>query len=503
MHQDFSGQNLRGHSFKGQHLAGANFSYADIQGADFTGANLRDAKFIGAKAGLQHQWGSILLIASQLMTEILNFFSEYTSYLASFNFYNSNSENFFAASICLILLSVFWVITIQKGIILGLGSFAFAAIIAFASAKVLAKTKAGARAVTGGLAFAFAFATVGALVFNLARAGIFGFIILLFGSYIGWRVFKADEKDALIDLFSISFTAKGGTSFRDADLTDADFTKATLKSTDLRNAILTRTCFRQAEMLYCIYSEESYLQNTEICRLLVTGQGQAKNFDRQNLRGVNLKGANLIDTSFIGADLDKANLQDADLSRAKLVQTQLDGTDFTGATLTGAFIEDWGITSDTKFERVKCEYVYMPERKPDNRQEEFADGEFADFIKPIFDILDLYHNQGVDSRAIAISFKQLAENHPDAELEIVAMEKRGQDKFLLRAKITNPADKSELSAEYFTIYNQLKALPKQEVQALMAKKDSRVFDLHKMIVTALQHPSFYSKVEQIGSMNNK
>ncbi|MFN6564282.1 MAG: hypothetical protein RMY28_031440 [Nostoc sp. ChiSLP01] len=44
--------------------------------------------------------------------------------------------------------------------------------------------------------------------------------------------------------------------------------------------------------------------------------------------------------------------------------------------------------------------------------------------------------------AIAISFKQLAENHPDAELEIVAMEKQGQDKFLLDAKTAMAADKS-------------------------------------------------------------
>ncbi len=59
--------------------------------------------------------------------------------------------------------------------------------------------------------------------------------------------------------------------------------------------------------------------------------------------------------------------------------------------------------------------------------------------------------------AHAISFKQLAENHPDAELEIVAMEKRGQDKFLLRAKTAATADKSELSAEYFDTYNALRA----------------------------------------------
>ncbi|WP_230968590.1 pentapeptide repeat-containing protein, partial [Nostoc sp. WHI] len=101
-----------------------------------------------------------------------------------------------------------------------------------------------------------------------------------------------------------------------------------------------------------------------------------KNFDREDLRGVNFQGANLVDISFIGANLSKANFQEADLSRAKLVQTQLDHTDFTGATLTGAFIQDWGITTDTKFDGVRCEYVYMrlptaynpnPLRKPDNR----------------------------------------------------------------------------------------------------------------------------------------
>ena len=51
-----------------------------------------------------------------------------------------------------------------------------------------------------------------------------------------------------------------------------------------------------------------------------------------------------------------------------------------------------------------------PYRKPDNWQENFEGNDFADFIKPLFDTLDLYHNQGVDPRAIAISWKKLAEN---------------------------------------------------------------------------------------------
>ncbi|MBW4458182.1 MAG: hypothetical protein KME55_39335 [Nostoc indistinguendum CM1-VF10] len=59
-------------------------------------------------------------------------------------------------------------------------------------------------------------------------------------------------------------------------------------------------------------------------------------------------------------------------------------------------------------------------------------------------------------------------------MRIVGMEVRGQNKFLLRAKTAVEADKSELSAEYFEIYNQLKALAQQDLQALISEKDSRI-----------------------------
>ena len=117
---------------------------------------------------------------------------------------------------------------------------------------------------------------------------------------------------------------------------------------------------------------------------------------------------------FIGASLNQSNLRGADFSRAVLKQTQLDGADLSGAILTGAYIEDWGITSTTNLKNVQCEYIYMrvptkenpnPLRKPDNLRETFADGEFADFIQPFFDTLDLYHNQDVDPRAISIALK--------------------------------------------------------------------------------------------------
>ncbi|MGK7894265.1 MAG: hypothetical protein AB4372_11730, partial [Xenococcus sp. (in: cyanobacteria)] len=131
-------------------------------------------------------------------------------------------------------------------------------------------------------------------------------------------------------------------------------------------------------------------------------------------------------------------------------------------------------------DRVRCDYIYLrlptqedpdPHRKPDDRNEIFADGDFEDFIKPIFDTLDLYHNQNVDHRAIALAWKKLAQNNSEAQLEIVAMEKRGTDKFLLRAKTAPEADKSQLNAEYFQEYYQLKAISEADKKLAVLQRD--------------------------------
>jgi uncharacterized protein YjbI with pentapeptide repeats len=341
---------------------------------------------------------------------------------------------------------------------------------------------------------------------------IIGCSFAWFGVILGWittnLAFSKNDKYALILNVAISLAAIGGTSFRGANLSEANFHEAILKctdfrSTDKRRTNLTRTSWLKTKELDFALVGDSYLQYPQVRQLVVERYGkEVQKLDGLNLDGINLQKANLIDASFIGTSLNYANLQDTDLSNAKLKQAQLDGADFTGATLTGAYIEDWNITGETDFDGVRCEYVYMhlptqedpdPWRKPDNRNEVFADDEFGDFIKPLVDTLDLYHTQGVDPRAIAIAFKQLAENNPDAEVRIVGMEVKGEDKFLLRAKAVKNIDKSKLSAEYFTIYNELKALAEQEIQALMLEKNDRIQSLQNMITTALQKPEFYTE----------
>lgn len=76
---------------------------------------------------------------------------------------------------------------------------------------------------------------------------------------ISWRMLKGDPKQALIRNIVIAFAAIKGTSFRNANLTDANFTGATLKSTDFRKANLTCTCFHQTKKLNWTRPGTTYL----------------------------------------------------------------------------------------------------------------------------------------------------------------------------------------------------------------------------------------------------
>ncbi|MGI8501322.1 MAG: pentapeptide repeat-containing protein, partial [Hassallia sp.] len=212
------------------------------------------------------------------------------------------------------------------------------------------------------------------------------------GVYVGWQAINGNDKYAFVVNAAVAATSfwMKGTSFRGANLTDANFSEAKVKGVDFTDANLARTSWFHTKELELACVGESYLKSPQIRQLVITGLGQGKNFDDLSLRSINLSGANLADASFIGTDLSQANLQDANLSGAKLVKTQLEQTDFTGTCLTGACIQGWNITSSTKLDGVECDYIYTqlvtpdnpnPLRQPEDYSEIFTPGEFADFLQ--------------------------------------------------------------------------------------------------------------------------
>jgi len=575
MASDFSNQKLQGRSFKGQALSNADFRGADVRGVDFSNAVLLGANLAHIKTGLNPSWSLCLRIGLVVLAALSSFVAAYagTFFGSLLPRIKSPLGLVFVSIFTLSLFTLFIFITIRRGLGIALSAFAIVSIIALAIlaafpgvddtrgvaivlsmaiaihiAGVVAGAIAGAVAqilpgqwvwvIMGLVALAAALMGVKSGTEELTQYGEFvavmaGAVPILIVSiglslYVSYQAIRGNPKYALICKIAISTCNYGGTSFRGANLTYADFTQANLKHADFRDAILTRTRWFQANHLAQAQTSGTCLEDPKIRQLVVTLNGQDQNFDQMDLRGLNLQGANLADASLIGAKLSEAILQDVDLARAKLVQTQLYGANLTGACLTGACIQDWAISTDTHLEQVRCEHVYMrlptqedpdPWRKPDNRHETFREGDFTDFIAPIIKTLDLYRQQNVDPRQIASTFKsldfyhyggidpaaaaialkQLAEEYPEAGLEVVVLEGRGEEKIRLQAVVMGEADSSQLNAKYFEKYRQISSLPYRDIQALLAgasEKDERIRSLERLLENALQQPKFYVETYQ-------
>ena len=575
---NYSNQKLQGYSFKNQNLSKVDFRDSNIGGTDFSNAYLVGANLSRTKTGLKPAWKLCLIIGLVLLTLVTGFIAAYSGSGIGTVLYRGWVESLFTFAItCLFtsgLLVCFTVITIKQGLGSAISALAIVMVIALTllaalpgSLKTIARyivfmgIIVGANissVVTGAIANAFTqtmldkqfwlivqlLILLGAIAGSIAGiigetkpeailAGNFStviitLIVISLSWYAGNESVKGNPKYALIHRIAVAASNWGSTSFRGANLTDADFTGANLKDADFRGANLTETRWFGTKHLAQACISNTYLEDPMIRQLVVTLNGQDQNFDHMDLRGLNLQGANLSDASLIGTKLSETNLQDVNLTRAKLMQAQLYGANLSGACLTGAVIQDWSISIDTNFEGVTCDYVYMqlptktdpdPCRKPDNRNEIFQDGDFADFIAPIiktlslyqaqnvdlrvvakqFKTLDLFHYEGLDPTAAAIALKQLTEKHPEAELELIALEGRGNEKIRLQAKVTGDTNRSELNAEYFAKYQQIKSLPYSDMQSLLTgieEKDERIRGLEKLLENAISQPKFYVETYQ-------
>jgi hypothetical protein len=278
MCEDFSYQNLQGRSFSGLDLTGANFSHADIRGVKFNNTILRGANFSCAKTGLPRRWRIVLVDSLCFLTGISGVFSGLAGYLVTLVLDRTKPDNFNAGVISSIMLVALFMIIIRYG--LGVVSLAFVIAIAiavdialgfnFAIAIILASALGTTSAAVGAacvavaiviasiitstvltrLVVTVALASAVSVAIILTRTSLIAKVVAiavsvaftLLGVYVGRRSLVNDEKYTLMQKLVMTLATKG-TSFHGADLTDADFTKATLKSTDFRNAILTRTCW--------------------------------------------------------------------------------------------------------------------------------------------------------------------------------------------------------------------------------------------------------------------
>ncbi|MBG1260768.1 pentapeptide repeat-containing protein [Nostoc commune] len=373
------------------------------------------------------------------------------------------------------------------------GAFTAALAVAFAGAGALVGAGAGvvAGAFTGAGAVAFA---AGAFAGDFTFTGAF----TLFSAYMGWRSLAGDEKDAWVRSFAIAFAATGGTSFRNADLTEADFTGATLKNTDLRKAKLTRTRFYEAKKLDFARVDDTILTKLAILKLLVTGNGRGKSYADANLKGANLIGADLKEANLKDADINEATFQGACLEKANLTLAQAVGTNFTSAQMTGACVEAWNIESTTNLDNVDCRFVYLLEdSKPgtDDRERrpssgDFQPGEFTKLFEEVLNTVDLIFRDGIDWKAFVNAFKTVQVENGDTELAIQSIENKGDGVVVVKLDVPVDADKEKIHSDFTQSYQIALQAQEEKYKALLQAKDEQIEE----------HRQKYSDMKEITSL---
>jgi len=325
---------------------GRDFSKSHLKGKSFATSNLYGANFANSRTNLSELWIVLSFLASFLLSCLSGFASAQGSSLVLLAFEIERftlTKLFSALVIVFVSLSSLYLV-IRRGFAVGVGITVLILIFSLLVCLLLTRelTPVGMILFIGignislllaGLTAA-SLSTVGvvslmqaesvAVIGNLVvssfiaavstdtRAILAASIVSLSGSYAGIQSLRKNKNFFWIRDLVTSFIAMGGVSFRQAVLTEANFSGATLKYADFRDADLTRTCLYNTQGLEFARLGNTYLANPKIRQLVVTCNGQGQNFDGLDLTGINLQGAILQDASFVGAILNQSNLRDAD-----------------------------------------------------------------------------------------------------------------------------------------------------------------------------------------------
>jgi uncharacterized protein YjbI with pentapeptide repeats len=292
-------------------------------------------------------------------------------------------------------------------------------------------------------------------------------IIQIYSLFYKLRIFR--EHSPLNDIYKIGSTGSkwcmslspffglGNTNFQIANLKSANFTNANLENTYFNNAILTDVIWENVQGLWprtdhiCEqYFNYSILNQPEIAKLLVTGDGKGKNYT--------------------STDISNTNLQGFDFREANLTKVQALGADFSGAKLTGACIKDWNINGETKFDDVICDYIYLESNQQKRYPPHPNNFEFGDFSKlfrkTIGKTIDLFFSDGINWKIFDVSVEKLNEKYKE-EFSLQSYEQKIGGAFI--AKL-NVLEKTE--PEKTEIYQAFNQIYETELQLIITDEDT-------------------------------
>ena len=276
-------KNLQGKDFKGQNLTDTDFSGADLRGADFTGAILKNANFSKCRTGLKTSTSVVVF----LFALVVSLLSGYVAMIAGATFQfliNSPDQNLVIAGYILTgLILFFLILTLWKGGKLTLLVIALTIIAILLLGSVFLMTGAGtglgstysslflilfvvmltvgsiARATAGSLSsnILFFVVAIGGGMFGRSLGGGLGTIILAIAcAIISKRALADKKKFPWLNKISVTVGSYFGTSFKNADLTGADFSESVISNSNFAGAKLSGVKWENAKKTFNLEDAE-------------------------------------------------------------------------------------------------------------------------------------------------------------------------------------------------------------------------------------------------------
>ncbi len=464
---DLRGELLRGMNLAGIDLSGANLMKTDLRGTQFTDAKLAGAQFCESSTGTRRRWSVLVILlalalsglAASLTGIFVAFFLIAIIEPSQATFSDNESAEVIAGTAGLGVIAIALYFNYRQGLLATLGAVAFAG--AGDSSNVL-------------------------LIVALTVAMVL--LITFLNFIISRRALSGDPRDKPIRDLAVGLSSLGGTSFRGADLTDANFSEATVKSAHFKGAQLTRTCFHLSKKLHLSRAYQTSLANRTALNLLVSLRPEPKkSYVGLNLKGANLSNAQLADINLTEADLSEATLEGADMQRANLTKVQALGTCFHQTDLNAACLEAWNIDSTTQLAGTICEHIYLLQNQQERRPSSgtFAPGEFTKLFEEVLNTIDLIFRDGIDWRAFLQTFQNIQVQHEGANLEIQSIENKGDGVMVVRLNANPEADKSTIHQAFKQQYQKALKAVERKYKALLQSKEQEIqhkealIDLHR------------------------
>ena len=283
MRADFSGQNLQGKRFQKLHLENADFTGADLRGANFSFAHLQGALFVRAKTGITNSGKALLFVLSLVFSLLSGYIAMLAGSAGQVLLRSEDPMLRISGYITVAYFLFFTIVAVWKGLFRAINTLLVGMIAMAVAAGLfmyLSGLGTGQGAIYGTLALllmalmfvvgTIARATVGTMGSNIlflivalgggifaksVGGGVATMIMAVACAVISKRALK-EGGHSVLKKIALRISSAFGTSFANADLTNADFSEALIENTNFSHAELRRINWNQTKGLFMLEDDD-------------------------------------------------------------------------------------------------------------------------------------------------------------------------------------------------------------------------------------------------------